>query len=259
MRSFTSGSDSEWKVILLVLLVLGASEVFLRATETRLSHDLVHIYKIPRIAAKLASESHPRVLFLGNSMTNCGIDESAFKEELLAKGVGPVSVVRVFPDNTQIAEWYYAFRRYFVNRGNSPDYLIITCKASHLEDEASFSVYGMARHWVDPQDFGEVFHADVTLFGDQVDFLMSRASVTFANRFRISSRILYTLVPHYANLARQMNVTRNQMRHEQFKAKAQNKPTYKRLGRMAKFAHEHGTHMIVVAMRSETSTLSLRN
>ncbi len=248
MRSSTSASEGEWKVILLVLAVLAGVEAFLRATETRLSLDLIHIQAIPKIAADLDRQPHPRVMFLGNSLTRDGINEDVFKRELLAQGVGPISLRRVFPDNTQIREWYYAFRRFFVNRSHLPDYLILSCHPTSLEDHATFSIYEVARHWADSSDVREVFRADVTVFGDQVEFLLSRFSVAFANRPRISNRVLHAVVPGYGQLARRINTTRNEMRRREMASGEHFELTYKRLARFAQLARDHHVRLILVAM-----------
>jgi hypothetical protein len=247
MRSSIFGSDSEWKVILTVLAVLGAAEALLRAKEALLSIDLLHIQDIPKIAQRLAEQPHPRILFVGNSLTREGIDEPVLEQELRDRGC-PASIEKIFPDNTQIAEWYYAFKRNFVNAGRSPDFLIISCPTTQLRDQAPFSVYGLGRHWIDTRDVPEVLHADVTAFGDQVEFFLSRLSVTFANRFRISGRILVSVIPGHEQLARQVNRMRNEMLQEKQASVGEAKSTYKRLHRLAELGRAHGTRLILAAM-----------
>ncbi|HSW46462.1 MAG TPA: hypothetical protein VLM89_12915 [Phycisphaerae bacterium] len=232
-----------------MLAVLGTAELVLRAFEAKLSIDLLHIHDIPKISAGLAQKPRPRILFLGNSLTREGIDEAALKEGLSGFGGGEaVSLAKVFPDNTQIAEWYYAFRRYFINSGHPPDCLIISCQPVQLRDQAPFSIYGLGRHWIDYQDVGEVFDADLTVFGDKVEFVLSRASVMFANRFRISSRILVACVPGHEQLARRVNTMRNETLEATLARQEEAKPTYQRLKRFAELARANHVRFIVAAM-----------
>ena len=185
MRSFTSDSSrTEFKVVASVVLVLIAVECGLRAIEEKVSLNIQHIRQIPAIAQTMMSGPEPRLLFLGNSMTREGIDEASFHEAVTDQGITPLTIGRIFPDNTQIGEWYYAFKKQCIRANRIPNFLVVSCPTEQLTDLAHFSVYKLGSTWTHYHDLFEVFENEVTEFGDRAEFLIAKHSSAFANRGR---------------------------------------------------------------------------
>jgi len=230
-----------------VLLVLLTIEAGLRAIDEMLSLDIIHIRKIPTITKKMMAGPRPRLMFLGNSMTRRGIREDVFVERMRAHHIEPLTVARVFPDNTQIAEWYYAFKKYAVDAGRIPDFLVINCPTEQLTDLAPYSIYALASTWTRFHDLHEVFQQDITNFGDRVEFLISMYSTAFANRNRVRGRVLYTLIPHYPQAARQINQVLRKSKQEAT-ASGHVAVTYHRLKRLIHLARRHHVQLIIAAI-----------
>ena len=248
MRLFTSDSSrTELKVVASVVLVLIAVECGLRAVEEKISLDVQHIRAIPAITQAVMSGPEPRLLFLGNSMTRDGIDEEAFRGELDREGIGPVTTGRMFPDNTQIGEWYYAFKKQCIHADRIPNFLVISCPTDQLTDLAHFSVYKLGSTWTRYHDVFEVFGNEVTNFGDRSEFLIAMHSSAFANRRRVGSRLLDAVVPNYRMAARQINeVLRKSKRQAATQARIE--ITYHRLERLIDLARSHDVQVAIAAV-----------
>jgi len=252
MSSSTSGSRHEWKVVVTVLAVILAAETTLRALDRKLSLDIVHIRQIPTIMQEMMEGPRPRLLFLGNSLTRDGIRTDVFLEQMHRHGLEPLTVARAFPDNTQIGEWYYAFRKYAVDAGRIPDVLIIDCPTDQLADTAHYSIYGLASWWTSYRDLPEVFRNEVTVFGDRVEFLIAKHSIAFANRRRVNSRVLHALIPHYSTAARQINQVLRRTMQQAVEAEHID-VTYHRLERLIRLTRQHHVHLVIAAIPTEST------
>jgi hypothetical protein len=207
MNLFTSSSKTEAKVIAAVLLALLACELALRKFEPALSRDLKHIRAIPKLAENLAGSKNFRILFLGNSFTRVSIDPKVFLSEMRSHGFNHIEVERVFPDGTQLNEWYHAFKTYFAEPNRSPDLLVIVTGRAHLQDQP-----------IDPRTFGAYFSSgsDVAAFltdpspslDEKVEFLLAHYFAISANRHRVEPRVFSFLIPHYQTCVQQINEER---------------------------------------------------
>src|SRR5262245_55287376 len=115
MNSYTSNSRHEWKVVLAVLLVLMGAESGTRLFESNLSKDIIHLQSFKQIAQDIHRESlnnRTTILFLGNSMTREGVDVEAFKQCIEQPSSKECFVTRIMPDNTALADWYYAYKHF---------------------------------------------------------------------------------------------------------------------------------------------------
>lgn len=246
MNLSTSNFRSELKVIAVVLLVLALCEFAMRSVEKSLSLDVRHIREIPAIADKMVQQPGTRVLFIGNSLTRCGVDEKVFTTETSAAGVTPLSVASVYPDGSSILIWHYVLKNFFINPEKKPDVLVINFAVKHLQDGQAFNVPAMGSFYAGTKDIPEVFSKDIKNFGDRVEFLLSSGLCSFANRTRVSPRVLDALAPSYRTSMERINMsTAVHALRRQPKTEA---PSYNRLQRLLASAAENKIRVIVVAM-----------
>lgn len=245
MSSSTSSFRNELKVVCLVLAVLLACELLIRGREDALSLDLRHTKEIPAISQQLSEAKENRVLFLGNSMTRYGVNPSVFEDEMRAHGVGPLRVARVFPDATSVTDWYYAFKHYFIDAGHPPDVLIVGFAGGDLQVEHAVEPARLARYYSSARDIPEVFKEDVRDFDGRFEFLLADVSSSFANRTRVRTRVLDSLIPNYRDSAQQLN---RAMKMTDKKNSSNQQPTYRRLEQFINLAKQHGVKVIFVAM-----------
>lgn len=207
MNLFTSSFKTEAKVISVVLVTLLACELALRRFETSLSLDLKHIRSIPQLAKNLAQSNKMRILFLGNSFTRVSIEPEVFLAEMKSSGFSNVEVQRIFPDGTQINEWYYAFKTYFVEPDLAPDLLVVITGRAHLQDQRiNPSVFGA--YFSSGKDVGTFLRTSANTFDDKMEFLLARYLAICANRHRIEPRIFNRIIPHYQDCIQRINEAR---------------------------------------------------
>lgn len=239
MSLSTSSFRTELKVILVVLLVMTACELAVRAFESRLA-DL----NAPAASKRLMEGEGQRVLVLGNSLVRDDVNTQVLEEELRAQGVGPLRVEKAYLQNTVVSDWYYAFKSHFIDTGRLPDTLIICYANHHLQDYVIQRPF-VARYYSGARDIPEIFRQDVTDFDGRVEFLLSAVSASFTHRTGIQRRVLDLLIPHYRVAAVRINYYLNAVINTKL---AKYQSTYHRFERLVRLAESHGIRVIVVAM-----------
>lgn len=228
----------------MALLVLAVCELGVRVFERRLSVDA----RIPALSKRLGEGEGQLVLVIGNSLVRDGVDVDILEAEMRAQGVGPVHIERAYLRNTIINDWYYAFKRHFVDTGRLPGALIMCFSNSHLED-GPIQRQLVARYYSSPHDIPQIFAEDVRNFDGRIDFLLSAGSASFTHRTNIERRILDTLIPHYRGSAMRIN---DALAYEARKRSLGYQPTYRRLEQLIRLAESHGVRVVLVAMPVES-------
>ncbi len=244
MFSFISNFRRELKIFGLLIAILLGAELVVRVSEPALSLDIKHIRDIPEIAELLSASKSKRILFLGNSLTRQGVDIDIFTESAKAGKPEEISVAKVFPDDTTIADWYYVFKRFFVKPQRLPDTLILGFYGSNLEDPRNIKTSALAHNFTDWDDLPEIYEHDVKDFESRADFIFSKISYCHANRERIGKRILDILIPNYRDSVYQIG--------KYSKGKEQGGPqraaTYESLVRFLEIARLNNVKIMIVAM-----------
>ncbi len=235
------------KVIGSLALLLLSLEVATRTYEDRLSKDVGHLEHFAQIAAELAQSQEQdalHVLFLGNSMTRFGVDGGVFETTLEQQSQIPVQWVKVNPDNTAIADWYYAYRNFFEQPERRPDVIIIGFEGGHLRDAPSHHPNRLARFYCGPQDWVDLTHYDLPNFESRIDFLACQQSALWANRDRVQRRVLDSCIPGYRTAAQDINVS--QVTSAAVSQARQ--PGYERLEEFLNMVQRDEVHIVFAAM-----------
>jgi hypothetical protein len=241
MTSSTSSFRSEWKVIVSVVGALIVAAVCFHFGEPWLSQDIRHIRQIPAIVKDLEVSPAPRVLFLSNSLTHVSIQPEIISATWVTAGFPRVSIGRIFPDDTNIADWIYVYRRY-VPPGLKLDLLVVTFANNQLADTTPNyeRIGGYGGLSSAPQAFAE----DIPSLDGRVRYLLGATSGLWLNRERVQSRIL-ALVQGYKALVE----TVNRFEHENTTADGSKNhhATYNRLARFLRTVTQNGTQVVFVA------------
>jgi len=245
MSSFTSNFRSEARVLLIVLAAIAAVEGALRLWGDRLSSDIAHIRTIPSVASGIAGLSGTRVLFIGNSLTRHGLHLEDFDRGLGCPPGSAVSTARVYPDDTTVLDWYYLYRKEFVGR-SAPDVLVLQYVRGQLSDATQVHGDRIAAYFGGWSVAREVMRLDMPTLGDRIDYALSSTFLIFAERERVSDRILAFVAPDYRKAARRVNEA-TQERTAGGEQPAKGDP-YTRLERLLRLAAERRTHVVIVAM-----------
>jgi hypothetical protein len=237
MTSSTSSFRSERKVIVSVVGVLVVVAVCLHFGEPWLSQDLRHINQIPAIVKGLELSPAPRILFLSNSLTHANIQPEIISSTLDTAGFPIVSIGRIFPDDTNIADWIYVYRRY-IPPALKLDLLVISFANNQLADTTpNFERIG---GYGGLSSVREAFSADIFSLDGRVRYLLGATSGLWLNRERVQLRLL-VLVPGYKTLASRINNSQQNTTGQGSGA------TFNRLARFLRTVTKDATQVVFVA------------
>ena len=164
--------------------------------EESLSKDIAHINSINEIA-----EDRNDIIFLGNSLTRHGIDKNQIRKSLSNSS----HIGYIYPDDTSIIEWYYIFKSYFVDKNNVPNDIVILFANDQLRSsEIEFEEIQRISKYVPLFRSGFVLNREDLSLSEVIDFYLCKAFSTYANRERLSKRVL-DLLPKYRQLIRSIN------------------------------------------------------
>lgn len=229
MNSSTFSSESEWKVWTVVLAVLVAAEIALRGLLPHLSKDIVHLQQVPDRIEHLSNSEGARVLFLGNSITREGIDIKQFEDQLEIHRA--FAVAEIHPDDTAIAEWFYAYLHFLELPERNIDELIICFAEDQLQDRPSINVRRIAANYSDWGTMLNAFQEEELSLDQQAEFILARLFVSFAYAERIQKRLLDYLIPYYRKTAGIINTSlQDPTNHGE--GLTSSHPTYRRLQRL---------------------------
>jgi hypothetical protein len=251
MSSSTSSFSTELRVLAVVASVLAAAELAGRFAGRSLSVDESHVREIPEIARRLHAGRPPRILFLGNSLTRCGVDLEAFRAELRARGVPDAACEKVVPDGTGICEWYYYFKRHFADADETPDVVIVGFQGTAASDENLVRVEKLGQDVCTLRDVPELFTSDVEGFGDRVQFLLSYCFYSVGKQTNMQHRVLSLVVPNYIQETQELNRVVQSGRRKGGPS-APPRSTYRRLDRLMDMLRRIDVRGVFVAMPGAT-------
>jgi hypothetical protein len=212
MSSSISSFRTECKVLAAIALALLAVEGLMRLAQASLSVDVRHIVSAPELADGMASQPRPRVLALGNSLLREGVNAKQLEDESTSLGLTR-SVSLYHPDGTSVQEWAFAFRRFFASEAHAPDCVLIFTGRTHLRDVPPRPT-PLGAFYCSTRDTPRFLNRKGTNLEVASEFLLARASVAYAQRSRIQPRIFTSLIPHFQDMLRDMNVRRISPRTE---------------------------------------------
>lgn len=223
-----------------VLTVLLAVEVGSRAIGSWLSQDVRNIRTIPRVALELSNSREYKVLFLGNSLTRVGVDESVVSAEFAKRG-RKARVARVYLDDTTINTWQYVFRQHFAKECR-PDLLVVGFVDRQLEDlPADYRRLGGIA--VNLRMLWEMSTVDAKDLDRRVELVLGYTFFSFSNAERVRHRVLDALVPGYRIISRTLNESAVRHRNSSVTGKS-----YFHLLRLMNAARENHVEVVLAAM-----------
>lgn len=189
---------AEAKVILMLVLTLGLLEGGARLFEKHLSKDVNHIRSLPAVAAELkaAPADCLKVLIIGNSLSRDGIDQPLLKEGLKKLTGREIELAAMYPDGSNINQWFYGYRRYFEQTGAIPDVILLGTGRPHLLDSPA-EPDRLAAFYTSLQDLPFLLGHQAADIESTSKALLARSSMLFAHRGRVQPLVFYNLVPGY--------------------------------------------------------------
>jgi hypothetical protein len=237
--------SGEWRVLVVVAIVLGITELTMARLETSLSRDCVHLKNMPSIAQRLshnADANSTRVLFVGNSLVREGILPEVLQQAVSDELQRACTVERIHPDNTALAEWFYAIDRFVLEQGNYPDLILIGFQGSHLRDAPSRHAARLHRYYCGWGQVDSLARYDLHHFESWCHFEIDGSFAALANRERVERKVLDKWIPHYRTGIQTLNGWQNHVQSQQ------SQPTYDRLRELVERVRNKDIPLILVEM-----------
>lgn len=235
---------AEWRVVAVVAVVLGVVECVFHFGKHKLSKDVEHLQSFATLAERFVQTPAvgPKVLFLGNSLTRYGVDETVFTETYSqAAGITPAPL-KIVPDNTAVADWSYVFRNQFAQADLAPQVLVIGFEGGHLRDAPSRHPDRLAQYYCSWNDWPELCQWDLPDFETRAAFVLEKCSSMVGNRDRVTRRALDTLIPGYRAGMDRINASLKGH------GGATGVPSYDRLRTLIDTAQQYHVRVILAAM-----------
>lgn len=237
--------STEAKVIGFVLSTILVTEVVMRGLESRLSRDIVHLQQFQNIASRLESpgmENTRRILVVGNSLVREGILPEPFRKAVNEQLGCQIAVERFHPDNTALAEWYYAIDRFVISTNRRPpDAVMIVFQGSHLRDAPSRHINELGRFYCGPNQLFDLATFDLLTLEQWLQFGLNSSSSALTNHARVERRVLDGIIPEYRLGIQELN-RRSQTRTSQTKIPG----SYKRLSKLIQSLQTRNIAVILV-------------
>jgi hypothetical protein len=224
-----------------LLGVYALCDLGLRAVDDRLSGNLAHVAEMPGLFAQLADGQSGgaagRTLFLGNSLTNNGVDPAAFGS----------ATVKVTPDGTSFWDWQCIVERQLFAHPERKVDRVVMGTAWHLASDLTRA--DPSRLGAQFCSFGDIARPSslgISTPGDVGEFIVARASRVYALRDTIRNRALDKFIPHYKRFASEQNAAgRND---DGPAAPGEAEVPYTGLTRLAAGLKARGTELVMVLM-----------
>lgn len=187
-----------------ILLFVCMVEIFTRVVLFRSSKDLRRFQTYPAKIQNLKNEKS-RVVLIGNSLTERGLNPDILKQELNTTVPGDFFVDMFVADASKINVWYYMVNQYFWKENLNPELFVISFYEGNLADGNSLELGRLAQFFTRREDWSEVFRFDIQDTGQQLEFGVSSVWATYAVRDRIRERVLGGLVPHFKDVTEEVN------------------------------------------------------
>lgn len=249
-------SSPEWKVILVLALMLLGSEIFLRVIERHLSIDVAHIRAAPALAASIRQgEDLPagtlKVLFIGNSSIRRGLLPETLVTEFESRFGQKIRPYFFYPDGGTILAWRWGWRRYFESPDCRPDLVVICGGASHFDDGV-IDPRVAASYFVSAKDMGAFLMDDLETTEKRLEFVVAKASLSYASRRRVQRRLMDFVMPYNREVLFDI-VASTEAKEARKKALRTSQPTSESLSSLLEEIHGRGLKALVVAVPNLTS------
>ena len=231
-------------VLLILLAVILALELTIRAFEDRLSGDIEHIFRFPDIVSQ-ASDSPGSLLFIGNSLTKDGYDASVIDAKLTeTPEAGLSSSYKLVPDGTAISDWYCIYRNNVAGIDQPPAHVILSFAWNQLSDQYQLNISRLGGFFCESSDLDGLSHAGLDTIETRLGFFTSKLSHVYVNREAIRNRVLSMAIPGYERTTQRMN----RIDRERAASSAGGELSYRLLESLIDDIEAEGSQLTIVAM-----------
>jgi hypothetical protein len=193
------------KVLLTLFVIVSATEILLRTIENKLSGNIAHALEITELSEKFEQTDEPGLLFLGNSLSNNGIDATLLSSGLDAQGISFATVEKIVPDATTIWSWSCILRNRIYSLENKPDTVFMGFAWNQLADQSRLLPTRLGGFFCSYSDLLHIT-TQTNMSSAQIgEFLTASAFRLFTHREAIRNKVLDILIPHYITATQMIN------------------------------------------------------
>ncbi|MEQ8206765.1 MAG: hypothetical protein RIA65_11355 [Woeseia sp.] len=234
----------ELLTVVAVLATILFSDVVLRAVEDRLSGNIAHINEIDELAAEYKANDPESVLFMGNSLTNNGVNAEIARELLNGNGHAVTTMNKIVPDATTIWSWACITDNQFLDREVLPATVVLGFGWNQLSDQSRILPTRLGAFFCSTGDLLNIREHKTLTSAEIGEFLTARTLRTYAHRETVRNRVLSLLVPHYQQMTQENN---RRLRNAEDSAGPQ-AFSYSVLQELITDLSNKGTQLIIMAM-----------
>ncbi|MCB9883194.1 MAG: hypothetical protein H6834_15505 [Planctomycetes bacterium] len=234
-----------------VVIALLLYEVVATLVSPYFNDDRAHMHAFEALASELSESTGRKVLVLGNSLTHWGVDRDLLATELEDETEhADVHVAKFSPVGTDIVDWIYILRTFFIDPGRTPDVVVIGFVAHHVPDNPLKRRRRLGRYFVAGSNLGELFQKDIHTFEDRCEVLGSRVSYAYGDQPQMKYSILSSFIPNYYDETSRIEswMEERGARHAETSRGDSARRTYTRLERLVQLLADAGIHGIFVPM-----------
>lgn len=247
MKNIPNNPNGGLKTILLIISVLVIIEGTLSFVKESLSGNIKHISSISKILDRLKGDKPTKILFLGNSLIGEALDQDYFEEEVTLNGHADLRVEKFVPDGTDLIDWYFIYKNYFIKNSTTPDIVFFGFAwEGFLSDQQNINPVRLGSFGANWLDLFELYELGLDDLGGASEFILAKLSNVFANRESIRNRVLDIFIPNYQVTTQRINDEKGNKREVQ-KSKSR-QLTFKRLQTFLEILKNNKGQVVFIAM-----------
>jgi hypothetical protein len=193
------------KVLLALFVIVSATEILLRSAESKLSGNIAHVLEITEQSERFEQTDEPGLLFLGNSLSNNGIDATVLGSGLDAQGINFPIIEKIVPDATTIWSWSCILRNRIYTLENKPDTIFMGFAWNQLADQSRLLPTQLGGFFCSYSDLMHISEQTTMSSGQIGEFLTASTFRLFTHREAIRNKVLGILIPHYFDATQMIN------------------------------------------------------
>lgn len=239
-------NNQEFRVVALLLIAVLGIEMTLRLSEKHLSDNIFHIFSIPSILDKVGSNKNNSIVFIGNSLTNRGIDSSIINDVLNKNGHSAYQAFKIIPDNSGIAEWYCIYQNQIRQLSKPPKTIAVGFAWDQISDQSLIKPARLGGLFCRKTDIQPLSVTDLGHHVKQLQYYAGMVSHVYVNREAVRNRVLEPFIPNYLGITRKINENNNKItRHSE---QSEIRYTYALLGSLVENIRATGSNIVLIAM-----------
>ena len=245
----SGANEGNLRTLVLVFLAILLSEVTLRSTENLLSDNIAHINEIPELVAEYDPKSEPSFVFIGNSLTNNGVDLRILDEWFLQNSTQIGDSTKLVPDATTIWSWSCVVENQFFDSGITPGHIVLGFAWNQLSDQSRILPTRLGAFFCSASDLFEINRHKALSSAEIGEFFTAMSLRTYAHRDTVRNRTLSAVVPYYEPMTQQINRQQRDVQND-----SEVRLSYSVLDSLISSLESHGSSLVVVAMPVRDNT-----